>query len=149
MPFNIRNLIIFLAIGMALSSVYYFFMRTPEPASNLVTKSVANNVPADTANVSTAAQNELAKELLSRLLNVKEIKLNTEIFSEQSFNSLVDSSIEIKLDTIPGRPNPFAQFGADSVEGPVTSPAPTDSATPSAATPTPATTPAPSPAVGR
>ncbi len=147
MPFNIRNLIIFLAIGMALSSVYYFFMRTPEPASNLVTKSVANNVPADTANVSTAAQNELAKELLSRLLNVKEIKLNTEIFSEQSFNSLVDSSIEIKLDTIPGRPNPFAQFGADSVEGPAASSDSVDGTT--VPTPTPVTTPVVPPAVGR
>ncbi len=143
MPFNIRNLIIFLAIGVALSSVYYFFIRSSEPASNLVTNSVASGVPGDTANVNTATQNELAQNFLSLLLNVKDINLNTDIFADRSFNSLIDSSIVITQDGSPGRPNPFAQFGADAIENPATSSAPANTTTP-----VPASTPANTPATG-
>lgn len=117
MPLNIRNLIIFVVIGLALSAGYYFFLRNPEPAGNLVPVSTLQSGGSSVATTANSAeQNALAQNFLTLLLNVKNIKIDTNIFSDKSFETLNDSSIVITPDTNPGRPNPFAQFGNDTVE---------------------------------
>lgn len=54
-------------------------------------------------------------ELLTLLLDIRSIKLNDSIFSEESFKSLEDFGQDIVPEPV-GRENPFAQVGANSVE---------------------------------
>jgi hypothetical protein len=56
----------------------------------------------------------VGREFLSLLLNIRSLKLDDSIFSNQAFVALQDFSRPIPPDTNPGRPNPFAPLGADS-----------------------------------
>ncbi len=57
----------------------------------------------------------VGNEFVTLLLNIRSIKLDSSIFSDKSFRSLQDFSRPIPPDTNPGRPNPFAPLGVDSV----------------------------------
>jgi len=50
------------------------------------------------------------QELLEILTLLRSIKLNTDFFTEDSFQNLVDFSVQIGDET-PGRANPFLPFG--------------------------------------
>lgn len=137
MSSTIRNIIIFVVIAAALILIYLFFIKgSPAPEAGLVSSTgtpvLNTGTPSDASIVATG-------DFLTLLLNVKNIKLNTAILSDPSFNSLHDSSIVLTPDFTEGRPNPFAQFGNDIVV--ITTPT-TPPTTPPATTPTiPPTTP--------
>ena len=117
MPFNKRNIIIFVGIAAVFFSAYIFFIGgSDEPEANLISSS--NSTLPDTEDTTPLQQTLIAQNFLSLLLNVKTIKLDDSIFSLDTFNSLRDSSIILFPDGNEGRPNPFAQLGADSVEAP-------------------------------
>lgn len=142
---KIRNIIIFTAIAVALILIYIFFIKSPSDQPNLVTSSNTSlpDVGGTTSGANTMDKTSLvAKDFLTLLLNVKNIKLNDAIFSDQSFSSLRDSSITLTPDGTEGRPNPFAQFGNDAV--PVTTPPPSNIPAP-AQPASPQTNPAPAP----
>ncbi len=112
-----RNIIIFVGIAAALTAIYVFFIKSPEQAGNLVSSlstSLATTKDTLTTKTTGGQDNTVAQNFLSLLLNVKNIKLDTSIFSDSALNTLHDSSILLIPDGNEGRPNPFAQFGSDN-----------------------------------
>lgn len=115
---QIKNIIIFVAIGAVLVLIYiFFFGQSSEPAATLV-----SSTPGEMASDATVSDqnSEVGRKFLTLLLSVKSIKLNDAIFSDKAFASLRDSSITISQDTPEGRPNPFAPFGVDIVSASIT-----------------------------
>jgi hypothetical protein len=53
---------------------------------------------------------------LTTLVSLKRIKIDTKLFSNQSFNALENNSVKIEP-VKPGRVNPFAPVGTDKVNG--------------------------------
>ena len=110
---KIKNIIIFIAIGVAIALIYIFFIKpSPEDSATLISSSGAPEVPnpasLDTSAIPTA-------DFLNLLLNVRNIKLNNAIFSDNAFKSLRDSSIILIPDGNEGRVNPFAPIGLDDI----------------------------------
>jgi len=109
-----KNIIIFTTIATILVLVYVFFIKkAPSPAA--LTTSVPIPLSQDGAFDPNPA---IAKDFLTLLLSVKNIKLNDAIFSDNAFNSLRDSSITLTPDGNEGRTNPFAPLGIDNVTPP-------------------------------
>ena len=118
---NIRNIIIFLGLAAVFTAVYIYFIKSgPEQNLSIVSSSVNSATQNSASSTSSDTQNVIAKNFLSLLLNTKNIKLEDSIFSDKSFQSLIDSSIPLVPEVNAGRPNPFAQFGADSSAVPAT-----------------------------
>lgn len=118
---TIKNAIIFIVIGGALFSVYFFFIKPDPEQANLVTNSTSLGegelVVGNTENLPNA-DSEIAKELLVVLLNVKNITLNDAILSDPAFKNLVDSTVTLIAEKNEGRPNPFAPIGSDALVPP-------------------------------
>ena len=121
---KIKNILIFVAIAIVFVLIYVYFIK-PDPVGNATL--VSSSTPAGIATSATGAtplteteinNSQVAKEFLSLLLSVKNIKLNIDIFSDIAFTSLHDSSIILVPDGNEGRPNPFAPIGADAVVTP-------------------------------
>lgn len=111
---KIKNIIIFVGIGVVLILVYVFLIKgnsSTDQAS--LTSTTGNGVVPVSGPVDENSQ--IAQDFLTLLLNVKGITLNDSIFSDDAFKSLKDSSIELTPDGTEGRPNPFAPIGADTV----------------------------------
>jgi len=106
-------------VGLAVvfTSVYVFFIKKkPDEKTNSVSSSQSTQSATTQTAASSPEQNAIAQNLLSLLLNIKNIKLDDSIsiFSDETFQSLNDSSIILISETNGGRPNPFAQFGSDN-----------------------------------
>ena len=109
---------IIILIGVAFIAVFYvlFFKNDKQPVSDLSSSvPVENTVNAGLNTTDTS----LGSELLSTLLNLKTIKLNDQIFQNQSFTSLRDFTITLVATGTEGRPNPFAPIGNDQAVSPV------------------------------
>ena len=130
---KIKNIIIFTAIAVILILIYVFFIKPVPNQADLISSAPLPNVGAAGAsgtNPNTPNGNSLnTQDFLTLLLNVQNIKLNDSIFSDPAFAGLHDSSIVLTPDGTQGRPNPFAQFGNDSV--PASLPVSISSTTPS------------------
>jgi len=113
---KIKNIIIFTAIAATFVLIYIFFIKPSPEEANLVS-SPSNTVLPDVNSTSTDINPNttslLAKDFLTLLLNVKNIKLDDSILSDPAFFNLKDSSIVLEPDGNEGRPNPFAPFGND------------------------------------
>ncbi len=64
--------------------------------------------------VASGSASSLASGFLSTLLAIQGIKLNTDLFSDQSFGLLTDNTYELIQPGNEGRPNPFAPIGSDA-----------------------------------
>ncbi|PIZ85965.1 hypothetical protein COX94_01460, partial [Candidatus Nomurabacteria bacterium CG_4_10_14_0_2_um_filter_33_9] len=109
MASKIKNIIIFTVIAVALILIYIFFIK-PSPEEENLTSSTHFSTN-DTALLDTENLDEnslIAKDFLSVLLNVTNIKLDDTIFSNKAFLSLHDSSILLVAPGDEGRLNPFA-----------------------------------------
>ena len=113
---KIKNIIIFAVIGIALVLIYVFFVQKKGDQASLISSSPVGSASSSTSSPSTSSNKNLEdnKDFLSILLNVKEIKLDDSIFSDVSFSTLRDSSIELLQDGTEGRPNPFAPISVDN-----------------------------------
>lgn len=109
---KIKNIIIFVAIGAALILVYVFFIK-PDPDIPVLVSSTASPMAQNGAVLNNNPS--VAREFLTLLLSVKNIKLDDTIFSDDAFNSLHDSSITLIPDATEGRINPFAPIGSDKI----------------------------------
>lgn len=134
---KIKNILIFIAIVVVLLLTYIFFIKPSPKQAGLVSGGTSNTLPnmdGSSANTNTSNANSLVqKDFLALFSNAKNIKLDDAIFSDPAFGSLRDSSITLTLDGTEGRPNPFAQFGNDTVvvsenDSSTESPTPTTSA---------------------
>ncbi len=102
---QIKNIIIFSIIALALILSYVFFIKKNPEEINLISSSSSQ-----TNNTSAKSTHNLDEDFLPFLLNVKNIKLNDSIFTDPAFLILVDSSIILVPEGNEGRPNPFAPF---------------------------------------
>lgn len=117
---KIKNILIFVGILVVLVLVYFFvFKKGPEEAS-LVSTTGGTVATTATINTNQSENEDVSKNFLSVLLNVRNIKIDDSIFSDPAFLSLRDSTIELVSDGTEGRPNPFAPLGTDIT--PVSSP---------------------------
>ncbi len=98
---TIKNSIIFVVIIGVLVLVYVFVFKKDSDVGPLIQNT---NTPSAVGVIT----NSPDKDFLPLLLNVKTIKLDSTVFSDKVFTSLVDSSIVLVPDGDEGRPNPFA-----------------------------------------
>ena len=121
---KIRNILIFVAIAVALVLIYILFIQpalSNQNQSGLVSSTGTSTTGTTTNNTTTATgANPITGDFLTLLLNINTIKLDDKIFADKAFASLHDSSITLIPDSTQGRANPFAQFGSDSVATPQT-----------------------------
>ncbi len=111
---QIKNILIFLAIGGAVIAGYLYFMGGDSADTpDLISSGAAS--PTGTPLV-VPDGSAPGSEFLSLLLSVKSIQLNDAIFSNPAFQSLSDSSISLTPDGNEGRPNPFAPLYSEDVE---------------------------------
>ncbi|MES3031754.1 MAG: hypothetical protein V4699_00725 [Patescibacteria group bacterium] len=118
---KIKNIIIFLGIAAIFVAIYIFYIKGP---SDDGVDALVSSSPSPVASLQSGATPDSAVavggDFLTLLLSVKEIHLNTAIFSDDAFESLHDSSITLVPDGTEGRVNPFAPLGSDVVIPPVT-----------------------------
>ncbi len=108
---NIKNIIIFVAIGTAFALIYIFFIK-PSPDDAALVSSLAD--PTALSVETEGNDPAVTKDFLNLLLSVKNIKLNDAIFSDGAFLNLHDSSITLVPDGNEGRVNPFAPLVDDT-----------------------------------
>lgn len=108
---NLKNIIIFIAIGAALVLGYVFFIRNPADSNSLL---VTTTGPADTTVPGASSDITVGQDFLNLLLNVKNIKLDESLFADKAFATLRDSSITLVQEGNEGRANPFAPIGSDT-----------------------------------
>src|ERR1700686_1914162 len=94
---KIKNILIFIAIGVVFVLIYIFFIKPKPPVADLVSSGATPAIQS-TAGGGVETNNKLAQDFLSLLLNVKNIKLDDSILSDPSFISLHDSSITLTPD---------------------------------------------------
>ncbi len=105
-----KNILIFIAAGVALVLIYVFFIKSAPEQDSLVSTS-GEPVTPSTNNTNQSALD--TKDFLTVLLSVKNIKLDASIFSDGAFTTLHDSNVVLTPDGTEGRPNPFAPIGSD------------------------------------
>ncbi len=113
---KIKNILIFVAIGAVFVLIYIFFIKpSPDDSATLIS---SNGVPVTTNTSNTAIPDAdvtaTTQAFLGLLLNVRNLKLDDAIFSDNAFASLQDSSIVLVPDGNEGRINPFAPIGSDN-----------------------------------
>ncbi len=108
---KIKNIVIFIVIGIILVFIYFYFVKPSSTGDNLVSATPATGIDG----VVSADEETVARDFLTLLLNVKNIKLDDTIFSDNAFTSLRDSSITLTSDGAEGRPNPFAPIGVENI----------------------------------
>ncbi|MFQ5540902.1 MAG: hypothetical protein ACE5F4_01510 [Candidatus Paceibacteria bacterium] len=92
-----KNLIT-IGVVILIAFVAYSMFFTAAPRSALTTSNVS------------ATQSAVEQELLSLLLELRDIELDPALFSDERFQSLQDFNQEIVAEPV-GRTNPFAPLG--------------------------------------
>jgi preprotein translocase subunit SecG len=113
---KIKNIIIFIVIVAVLVLIYVFFIKPSSSSdqTNLISSS-GTTTTATTSSGDVNGASSVAQDFLTTLLGVKNIQLNTDIFSNQAFTGLHDSSVTLTPDATTGRTNPFAPFGVGNI----------------------------------
>ncbi len=120
---TLKKIIIFGVIAIVIAIIVFIFVgKTSAPAAT----PGANGLQTSTGNVvstivnpqpqSTVEASQIGQEFINQLINLQAIKLDDEVFSSLSFQSLEDFTIILVQPGNEGRPNPFAPFGADGID---------------------------------
>ena len=95
---KIKNIAILVTIVVVLVLSYIFFIKPSTDTTNLFSAT-----PVSTPDMlARAGDSTVARDFLTLLLNVKNIKLDDTIFSDKAFTSLRDSSITLTTDGTEG-----------------------------------------------
>src|SRR3989344_5822709 len=121
MTSKITNVILFIIITTLLVLAYVFFIKKPPEEGNLVSSFVSSSSGGLSEKDNSSLDSSITKDFLSVLLNVKSIKLNDAIFSDEAFSNLKDSSILLTSTGDEGRSNPFAPIGYEATITPKSS----------------------------
>ncbi len=114
---GLKTILIVVGILVLAIVVYSVFFNKSEDTSNgLVSVNTSQPVSSLTPNVSTGV--EIGQEFISMLLSLQGLSLDTVLFQDPAFNSLVDKTIQFRDPGGQGRPNPFAPIGTDVVSQP-------------------------------
>lgn len=107
----IKNLIIGVVIVAIALGLYYYFTHSSSKVSSLVSSSGASSATSLTDQIT------LDTAFLSTLIGLSGIKIDTAMFNNKSFSSLVDNHVKINSadEGVPGRQNPFAPIDAPVV----------------------------------
>ena len=103
----IKNILIAFIIILCVVGIYYYFFNN-KSNKNLGTLISSNSD--SVSGVSTKINEDTA--FLSTLIGLSGIKIDTAIFTSQTFSSLVDNYVPVNSTSegIPGRVNPFASI---------------------------------------
>ncbi len=120
---TLKNILIFGVIAIIIVLVVVMFVgKTKAPAAtpgaNGLQTSSGNPVSTivNPQPQSTVEASQIGQEFINQLVNLQAIKLDDEIFSSLSFQSLEDFTIILVQPGNEGRPNPFAPFDADGTQ---------------------------------
>ena len=123
MNHTLKNIIIGIVIIALLGLGYYLFFARSSDSPSPAPKNTGSLTTAEGAPVSSIINTEkplgeveatkIGQEFINQLLSLQAIKLDDEIFSSLSFQSLEDFTIVLIQPGNEGRPNPFAPFGSD------------------------------------
>jgi len=117
---KIKNILIFVAVGIILVLIYVFFVKQPTDGNSNSALVSSSGFSAVTNTVAGPTSSNVTQDFLNLLLSVKSIKLDAAIFSDVAFINLDGShSINLIPDGNEGRPNPFAPIGSDNIVPPV------------------------------
>ena len=105
---NLTNIIIVIVVVLLIGAAGYYYINSDQSASQDLL------VSTDAASTATVDSN-----LLAALQSLKQLKLDTAIFSDPIWLSLIDNSQTLPSQT-PGRPNPFAPLDPSLLPAPVT-----------------------------
>ena len=146
MSSTIKNIILFLGIGIALVVLYFFIFKSGKKEEDFATSVDLGTGTTTTTFPETLPEEkaEIARAFLSDLLSIRNIGLNADVFSEVTFSSLRDAGVVLIQDGKEGRPNPFAPIGQDilvpeNVVSTNPEPTPATTTTPETQTKTPTT----------
>ncbi len=121
----VRTFIILIVVGGIGFAGYKMFLEpkvvgnTPSGSDGLVTTAgvgVGTSATPDVTNPSTTGMSseQIGNDFLTTLLSVKDIRIESELFTSTAFTALQDFSRPLLPDNNPGRPNPFAPLGSDT-----------------------------------
>mgnify|MGYP003552543927 CR=1 FL=1 len=103
MKSSIKNILIGLAIVAVMLGAYFYFSKNP----GISTKPLTVSTNANTAIINKNIAEDTA--FLSTLIGLSSIKIDTAIFTNKSFSSLVDNTVLIgNVTEVSRRSNPFA-----------------------------------------
>lgn len=97
-----KNKILFLVVGLALAGVVWYGLSGSQPAGS--SDAVLSS--------SEGGGSDVEQEVLDTLLELREIRLEGQIFNDPVFNSLRDFGTDIVSEPV-GRDNPFAPLSAE------------------------------------
>jgi len=111
-----KKILIAVVVLIIAMIVYGVFFRgnTPAAPTSGLTSASGSTATAPSAGQLPPDQERINREFLVRLLNLNNIKLNSDIFTSAGFNGLEDYSFRLPPITNQGRPNPFTTLGSDS-----------------------------------
>ncbi len=120
---TLKNIIIFVVIAIVAVLVIFMFVGktdapTAAPGANGLQTSAGNPVSSivNPQPEGAVVASQIGQEFINQLVNLQAIKLDDEVFSSLSFQSLEDFTIILIQPGNEGRPNPFAPFGSDGTE---------------------------------
>ena len=111
---KVKNIIIFVSIGVILVLAYIFFIKGKPEEPSLITSENSVVPDGNTGGAGDLGNTSVGADFLNLLLSIKSIKLNDSIFADPAFATLRDSSITLIQEGNEGRPNPFAPIGSDN-----------------------------------
>lgn len=112
---NTLKVMLITAVLIAIAAFGYFYATGDSSSSS--GSALQSSGPEATTGASplSAADTAISDKFLNLLLNMRTIKLDQSIFTDQAFVSLQDFSTTINPESNPGRTNPFAPIGFDAV----------------------------------
>jgi hypothetical protein len=132
MTSTLKKLIIALVVVVVLAGGFYLYQNSKTGVATtggLVSDSGAVATAPTGANTDPAvlAAQSRTDELVALLSRVSQITVDTAVMDSPAFGQLIDLSIQLPVDSNPGRPNPFQPIGSELRA--VNTPAPAAAAT--------------------
>jgi hypothetical protein len=113
-----NKFLIVIAIAILLSGAYVYFSHDLDAQAASTNQNGSSLVSSNGSSKSPALDSKNAKisedtAFLTTLTSLNKLKIDTSIFSRQSFMSLRDNTVTLEQVT-PGRPNPFAPINSEN-----------------------------------
>ncbi len=117
---------ILIVLGVLIVAIVLYSVFFNKPSSSNEGGLISGTTSQPVAGVGSVAGSgvSVGQEFISLLLSLQQINLDTTLFQDPVFQSLVDKTVEFSDPGGQGRPNPFAPIGSDFVSNPDPEPEP-------------------------